>query len=34
VTEEVEDMDVGKQEFIRDEIIKVEQTLSAEIESL
>ena len=34
VTEEVEDMDMGKQEFIRDEIIKVEQTLSAEIESL
>jgi hypothetical protein len=34
VTEEVEEMDVGKQEFIRDEIIKVEQTLSAEIESL
>jgi hypothetical protein len=34
VSEEVEEMDVGKQEFIRDEIIKVEQTLSAEIESL
>jgi hypothetical protein len=34
VSEEAEEMDVGKQEFIRDEIIKVEQTLSAEIESL
>jgi hypothetical protein len=34
VSEEAEEMDVSKQEFIRDEIIKVEQKLSAEIESL
>jgi hypothetical protein len=34
VAEEVEEMDVAKQEFIRDEIVKVEQTLAAEVESL
>jgi hypothetical protein len=34
VTKEVEEMDLDKQEFIRDEIIKVEQTLTTEIESL
>ena len=32
--EEVGEMDVAKQEFIRDEIVKVEQTLAGEIESL
>ena len=33
-TEEVGEMDMAKQEFIRDEIVKVEQTLATEIESL
>jgi hypothetical protein len=32
--EEVGEMDMAKQEFIRDEIVKVEQTLAGEIESL
>ena len=33
-TEVVGEMDMAKQEFIRDEIVKVEQTLATEIESL